>query len=234
MSGDYGYFIVPRGSLDHPAFDPGQPFCRGRAWVWLLERAAWRPRMIDVCGRTVLIERGQLCYSLASLAKAWNWPIGKVRRFIERLKTDTKVDTVADPGRLLITICNYDQIQSSTGRAPAQAGMDGDMPATRQQHDDDTLFKKGKPSKKEIKESDPSGLVPQRPEIDAVARPESTRSIALGRSSGSQGDMERDGCSTGAERGQRPEPSAEAGPDPKAAAVWGAERLAGCIEGCRG
>lgn len=127
-----GFFLVPRGTLDHPALSAGrEPFCRRAAFCWLVEHAAWADLQLDVHGRTVTVRRGQLCYSVRDLARAWSWSPAKAHRFIERLKTDTLVDATADVGRLLITICNYNLFQPS-GRAGGTHG--GTAPDTGERH----------------------------------------------------------------------------------------------------
>lgn len=106
------HYQMQRGWLDNPALQGG-PFDRRSAWAWLIEKANWKPGPYPAGGCTIDVERGQLCHSYRYIATAWGWSVGAVQRFINRLKTDTMVDTQTVGGRLVITICNYNKYQAS-------------------------------------------------------------------------------------------------------------------------
>lgn len=118
-----GYYRMHRGWMDNPALGGArEPFCRRAAWAWLIENAQWRAAKIDIGGRTETVERGQLSYSFRYLAKAWNWSIHRVQLFIERLETDTMINTATGTGRLIITICNYEKYQASADFSGTASG----------------------------------------------------------------------------------------------------------------
>lgn len=79
-----GYYVVHRGWQDHPVFGRDE-FSRRDAWMWLIERACFRPTRVGIGPRTIVVERGQLCHSLRFMAKAWRWDEKRVRRFLSRL-----------------------------------------------------------------------------------------------------------------------------------------------------
>lgn len=107
---------MQRGWLDLPALNAArEPFDRRSAYAYLVEKAFWTPGPFTVEGVELHLERGQYAASFRYLARAWNWPASKVQRFLNRLKTDTLIDTAADTGRLVITICNYSEIQRARG-----------------------------------------------------------------------------------------------------------------------
>src|SRR5712672_3032658 len=108
---DPGYFIMARGWMEHGTLKSDEPFSRREAWVWMVEQAFWAPGRVSINGRTVPIERGQFSHSYRFMAIAWKWEIGRVQRFLARLKTDTMIGVSADTGQLVITICNYDKYQ---------------------------------------------------------------------------------------------------------------------------
>lgn len=120
-----GFYLMHRGWLDHPALGgQREPFCRRAAWAWLIEHAVFQEIAIGIGRRTVVLQRGQLSYSLRFLANAWGWDDPKVRRFIARLADATMIDCVTDAGQTIISICNYDEYQhaSSVADAPSDAG----------------------------------------------------------------------------------------------------------------
>lgn len=105
-----GYVKAYRDRFAHPAF-ASDPFCRGWAWDWLISNACWKPTRFDIRGRTVTLERGQLCVTTRDLAARWRWSEAAVRRFLTRLKTDAMIDANTDAGRTIITVCNYSKYQ---------------------------------------------------------------------------------------------------------------------------
>ncbi len=122
-----------RGWMDHPALSgKREPFCRRAAWAWLVENAAWQDRQVNIAGRTITLDRGQLTASLRFLAAAWGWSEPAVRRFIERLKTDALIDAATDAGQLVITICNYDENQTLASATDAVSDAPSDAEVTQQ------------------------------------------------------------------------------------------------------
>lgn len=140
-----GFILLHRGTVDHPALRSArEPLCRVGAWVWLLENAAWKDTRIDIHGQTVVVRRGQLCRSYRSIADAWGWSVGSVQRFFGRLKTDTMIDTAADTGRVIITICNYDRYQTPARPGDTPPDTVGDTGAIHGRYAGDTQKKEGK------------------------------------------------------------------------------------------
>ncbi|QQN73938.1 hypothetical protein [Croceicoccus sp. YJ47] len=103
-----GYIKLFRGWQDCPALSDAE---RKLAWIWLLENACWKPASFNVKGKTVHLERGQICVSVRHLAAAWNWSKSAVDRFLTRLETETMVKREAGHGKLVLTICNYGKYQ---------------------------------------------------------------------------------------------------------------------------
>jgi hypothetical protein len=102
-----GYYVMPRGWMDMPALDaPGEAFCRRAAWVWLIEKARWADGPVNIQGKTVHLQRGQMTFSTRFLATSWGWPQTTVRRFLERLTRDGAIEC-SGSGQMVITVCNY-------------------------------------------------------------------------------------------------------------------------------
>lgn len=116
-----GFFVMHRGWRDSPVFR-GE-FSRGDAWVWLIENACWKPTKFDVKGKTITLERGQLCASRDYLAKVWGWSSSAVERFLARLQTEQMIGRETGQGKSIVTISNYAKYQdvgSQTGQEPGQ------------------------------------------------------------------------------------------------------------------
>lgn len=112
-----GRYWMERGWMDHPAFR-GERYTRAQAWVWLIEKAAWKPRRVLVDGKIITLKRGQLSYSTRYLGAAWDWSKSRVDRFLRNLVAETMVNTrcsktgtVSGTAQNVITICNYDKYQ---------------------------------------------------------------------------------------------------------------------------
>lgn len=106
-----GYICLNRGALHHEFFRRKE-HSEFEAWVWLLTEASWKPRTRRIGDFVVNLKRGQLAASVRHLATIWKWSVGKVQRFVGRLKFETMIDVQNDTGISVITICNYDKYQT--------------------------------------------------------------------------------------------------------------------------
>lgn len=93
-----------------------KPFSRGQAWVDLLMLANFADNFLMKRGIKVIVKRGQVGWSERNLAERWGWSRGKIRRFLNDLKTEQQIEPQNEPQNLnvtsLITITNYDRYQS--------------------------------------------------------------------------------------------------------------------------
>ena len=106
-----GWIRLYRGWRDCEAF-ADEPLTEREAWVWLIEKAAWKPCMRrNTKGERIQIERGQFHTSLRNLGEAWGWGKNKVARFLERLEDHEMIGTASGQSGCTITICNYDKYQ---------------------------------------------------------------------------------------------------------------------------
>ena len=135
---DRGWFALYRGTLDHPVF-ADEPFTEREAWIWMLDEAAYQARKKLVAGRMIPLARGQLVASLRFMQERWGWAsLGRVDRFLNRLKNENMIGTDNGTGVTIITICNYDALQPSTQENGTATGhkteqqRDGDGTATEQ------------------------------------------------------------------------------------------------------
>ena len=108
-----GFIVMARRIFEHQKFD-GDTFSRRDAFMWLVAEAAWKDQPP--------LKRGQLSHSVRFMAVKFGWTAPKVQRFLASLKADTMIETVADTGQTVITICNYDKYQNS--KRPSETGAD--------------------------------------------------------------------------------------------------------------
>lgn len=114
-----GYIKLHRGWRDNAIF--GKEYSRGDAWLWLIERACWKPAKVKVKGKYIVIERGELSFSQRFMADAWGWSKSRVDRFIAELRAEGMIETRskigasaghnAGQGQSVISICNYSKYQ---------------------------------------------------------------------------------------------------------------------------
>lgn len=102
-----GILHIPtsQGEAEHPLFK-GNP-ARLSAWKWLISEACWKPTRFNVSGRTITLDRGQLCVSRSQLASAWGMSPSGVERFLTRLEAEGMIERATGQGRTVVTICNY-------------------------------------------------------------------------------------------------------------------------------
>ncbi|MBO9437320.1 hypothetical protein J7354_01470 [Sulfitobacter sp. R18_2] len=127
-----GWYSVKRGTLEHEMFAPEGKWSKFEAWSWMVESAAYKPQVIDICGQPHTVPRGALCFSLRFMADKWKWSVKSVRTFLAKLEAHktVKIEVVQvgskrGTARTQVTLCNYDKYQSpghSTGTARAQHG----------------------------------------------------------------------------------------------------------------
>lgn len=122
-----GYICLNRGALHHEFFRRKE-HSEFEAWVWMLTEASWKPRSRRIGDFFVELQRGQLAASVRHLATIWKWSVGKVQRFLGRLKYETMIDIKNDTGISVITICNYDKYQTGAPENDTPADTPNDTP----------------------------------------------------------------------------------------------------------
>lgn len=147
-----GWNMKPRSRFDHHLFEK-EKFCRGYAWDWLCDNAAFKTITIDVKGRSVTLQRGQICHSIRFLATAWNWDKAAVSRFLTRLKTETMIETHTETGMTVITLCNYGKYN---GDATHPETAPETLPETEVRQERDRSETDKNKDKKEKKEKKPA------------------------------------------------------------------------------
>jgi hypothetical protein len=108
-----GFIKLHRGWHDSSQF-ADEPYCERAAWCWLLTNAAWKETtQRNHKGEVVTVGRGQYQTSFRTLAAQWGWSIKRVRTFLKVLEKCETIGTVGTQSGTLISICKYDDYQSS-------------------------------------------------------------------------------------------------------------------------
>lgn len=137
-----GFYLMDRGWMDDPVFQR-EPFCRRAAWAWLVEKACITEQRVRGPEGEIVLARGQMTYSTRYLAKAWGWSEPKVRRYLDAVRKAKKIDAATDAGQTVITICDYEKIQSPSKGADAAT----DARATQDRRTTDANNKEAKEAK---------------------------------------------------------------------------------------
>jgi hypothetical protein len=147
-----GFFAIDRGVWDHPMFAK-EKFSEREAWIWLISSAAWEPIRVRVGRASFDLARGQCAFALRFLAEKWQWSEPRVRRFLKRLTDDAAVLVLATREATLITICNYDDYQSSrrTDVAENDAALDAESTNPRRKEERNKQKTINKEQKKETR-----------------------------------------------------------------------------------
>ena len=102
------WFKLYRGWQNNPMFRTDKDKLN---WLWLIENAVIKELTVSVNNKPVKVYRGQLCYSISFLSKAWSTTPSYVRHFLKHLKLWQAINMESDKGQTLITICNYNKYQ---------------------------------------------------------------------------------------------------------------------------
>lgn len=135
-----GFYRMHRGWLDHPVFGK-EPFDQRSAWAWLIERAAYKATQHRVGNRIVPVPRGSFMTTVRELGEQWRWPKSRVDRFLHVLAKQGMIALNAGQGKTTVTICNYDEYQTTRDTAGTELGQNWDTAGTQK--------KEGKEGKEE-------------------------------------------------------------------------------------
>ena len=106
-----GWISVQKKLRDHWVWEDPRYL---RAWMDLLMMANYSEVKKPYKDTIVTIKRGELPVSIRRLGERWDMATNTVRNFLNRLKTDTMIDTHTKYGFTLVKIVNYDKYQSHT------------------------------------------------------------------------------------------------------------------------
>lgn len=109
------YRLVHIDILEHPVLrgtgKRRREYSDTEAFIWLIHQARRKPGKVKLEGAEIALAEGELCHSFRFMKDAWNWSLGRVQSFLERLVRNDMVNTRTDTGRLVISLCNFRKFQ---------------------------------------------------------------------------------------------------------------------------
>lgn len=139
-----GYARIHRSLIGHPAF---RNDAEAMAFAYLVLRASWEPTRVRYKGKAIDLSRGQLAISVRDLADAMDRDKGWIERLLKRLKSETMVETRAETGVMVVTICNYDNYQAVSDDSKTPRKTRGE---TRARQTQDTEQRREEGNKEDI------------------------------------------------------------------------------------
>lgn len=143
-----GWIKLHRQFLDHWLCDEFRPLTKREAWENMVFYANYSDNKVMIKGQVIECKRGQICYSLETYAKKFNWSIGQVRQFFQLLKNDGMIKVEGLKYTTRLTICNYDNYQDkqqTDNKLPTSSEQtDNKLPTTSKESKE---VEKGKESK---------------------------------------------------------------------------------------
>lgn len=114
----YGHIKLSRKQFDLRHADPywteARTFSRWEAWVYLLQLAQWRKRILATKYGAVSLDRGEFIAAVRPLAEAWGWSKDATQRALKSLRSDGRI-VRRSTGRwgTVYAIVNYGTYQGS-------------------------------------------------------------------------------------------------------------------------
>ncbi|MBR8725434.1 hypothetical protein [Bacteroides pyogenes] len=110
-----GFIKLNRKFFSNDLWNEARTFSVCEAWLDLIQSARFdaTPRKVSIGGREVICARGQYPASIRHLAKRWKWTERRVRTFLSHLKKEEMITIQVEQGISLITLCKYDEYNSS-------------------------------------------------------------------------------------------------------------------------
>lgn len=124
-----GFIKLSRKFFSNELWNEARTFSSCEAWLDLIQSARFdaAPRKVSIGGREVICNRGQYPASIRFLAKKWKWTERKVRTFISYLKKEGMITTELVQGMNIITLCKYNEYNSSDTVNDTRSDTDIDM-----------------------------------------------------------------------------------------------------------
>lgn len=114
-----GYIKLWRRIQDDELWQQRRRFSKIEAWIDLLLMANHKKSKIFVGNREIVVKRGEVFTSQLQLSKRWNWSIGSVNSFLNKLQIIKKAETKAENKYTIIFILNYSLYQRNPRKLKA-------------------------------------------------------------------------------------------------------------------
>ena len=106
-----GWIKIHRKILDNSIWNLREPYDKRSAWIYLLLKASHEDMAVEFKGETVNLKSGTLIDTYRHFSDTWMWPLAKVQRYIEKLKTIQMINAERYKGGTLISIVNWEFYQ---------------------------------------------------------------------------------------------------------------------------
>ncbi len=120
MENDKGFLRLSRRFFSNEMWKVAREFSECEAWLDLIQSARFeatdKAYSELIGGREISYSRGQYPASISFLMKRWKWSEKKVRYFLTKLKKKKMISTCNQQGMTVITLCNYDEYNTSKGK----------------------------------------------------------------------------------------------------------------------
>lgn len=147
MKESKGYVALHRSIQDHWVWKTSEkhPASKGQAWADLILMANYAEGKVTQGNKYIKVRRGSFVTSTRKLGDRWHWSKDKVKRFLNALEADGMIQQKADTKRTIITLVNYDKLQSAATTSATRTRRKQSTTATQTS----TNNKKNKKNKKE-------------------------------------------------------------------------------------
>lgn len=117
-SGD-GFIKLSRKFFSNKMWTASRAFSECEAWLDLIQSARFEasPTTSRVGIHEITWRRGQYPAATSFLAKRWGWSDQNVKTFLKKLKREEMITTDSTQGVNVITLCNYDEYNTSENSA---------------------------------------------------------------------------------------------------------------------
>lgn len=109
-----GWVSLDRKIIESDLHKNSKPFCEFGAWVDMILQANFSDNGD--------IKRGEFPTHIRTLASRWGWSISKVNRFLQALKTGSRIGSRSDQKRIIIRIEKYEEYQNDKRKAGSRTG----------------------------------------------------------------------------------------------------------------
>ena len=109
---DEGYFYLERKLFQDELFKKERKHSEFEAWIDLIRLAKFAPEYVEIKQPRVLVRRGEMQYTLRTLAERWRWSTTKTVRFLDYLENRNSISRKKIQGVSLLFLVNYNEYQT--------------------------------------------------------------------------------------------------------------------------
>jgi hypothetical protein len=108
-----GWISIHRELQEHWLWKEKREFSKLEAWLDILLTVNHSEQKVMIKNTLFTVKRGQSINSLETWGKRWKWSRGRVKRFLDLLKSDSMIDFRTNSKTTELTVCKYDSYQDT-------------------------------------------------------------------------------------------------------------------------